>query len=178
MSETNDKPRQEQVECPPARDPAVNMFILAGILLAFGFWCFYEAFILGKYPYPKGPEPTVNDLFGYYLNNWGGIILPLGGLVPLALGIRFLRRVLVADADGIRMPGKPTVAWKDVKRLDATDLAKKGIIRLDFGQAKPLVLDSWRLKNFKNLVAFVEKHVPADAIDAGQAPKADTGPDA
>jgi len=176
MSETNDTPRQDRVECPPARDPAVRLFIMAGMLLAFGLWCYYEAFVLGKFKLP--PEPGINDLFGYYLNHWGTVVLPLGGLVPLVMGIRFLRRVLVADAEGIRMPGSPAITWKDVKRLDATDLAGKGFLRLDYGQAKPLVLDSWKLQNFKALVAFIEKHVPANAIDAGQTPRADRGPDA
>jgi hypothetical protein len=176
MNQTNDTARQERVECPPARDPAVRLFIFAGMLMAFGLWCYYEAFVLGKYKLP--PKPGVNDLFGYYLNHWGTVILPLGGLVPLALGIRFLRRVLVADGEGIRYAGSPAVAWKDVKRLDATDLAGKGILRLDCGRTKPLVLDSWKLQNFKALVAFVEQHVPADSIDAGQAPRAGRGPGA
>ncbi len=168
MSQTSDTPPQERVECPAARDPAVRLFIMAGMLLVFGLWCFYDHFIIGHYPYPTGDQANdVNLLAKHYFNRIGGIVLPLGGLIPLFLGIRFLRRVLVADAEGIHMPGSPTVAWKDVKRLDATDLAGKGIIRLDCGRAKPLVLDSWKLQNFKSLVAFVEKHVPADAIDAG-----------
>jgi len=176
MSETNHTPRQDRVECPPARDPAVRLFIMTGMLLVFGLWCFYDHYIVGHYQYPK--DGNVNDAARYYFNHWGGIILPLGGLVPLALGIRFLRRVLVADAEGIRVPGSPAIAWKDVKRLDATDLAGKGFLRLDYGQAKPLVLDSWKLQNFKAMVAFIEKHVPADAIDAGLAPRADSAPDA
>ena len=165
MSEPNDTPSQERVECPPTRDPAVNYFIGAGMLLVFGLWCFYDHYIMGHYQYP--PDGDVNKLAKYYFNHFGGIVLPLGGLIPLVLGIRILRRVLVADAEGIRYPGYPAVAWKDVKKLDAADLAGKGILRLDYGQAKPLVLDSWRLQNFKTLVAFVETHVPASAIDAG-----------
>ncbi len=173
MSEKNDTPRQERIECPPARDPAVRLFIMAGMLLVFGLWCFYDHYIMGHYQYP--PDGDVNKLAKYYFNHFGGIILPLGGLIPLIMGIRFLRRILVADAEGLRYPGNPAIAWKDVKRLDATDLAGKGILRLDCGQAKPLVLDSWKLQNFKALVAFVERHVPADSIDAGQAPRADRG---
>jgi len=175
MSETSDTPRQERVECPPARDPAVRLFILAGMLLVFGLWCFYDAYVMGAYPYPTNGD--INLLAKHYFNHVGGIILPLGGLVPMIMGIRFLRRILVADAEGIRYPGGPAVAWKDVTRLDATDLANKGFLRLEYGDVKPLVLDSWKLQNFKALVAFIETHVPADAIDVGQAPTADAGPD-
>jgi len=178
MSETNHTPRQDRVECPPARDPAVRLFIPAGMLLVFGLWCFFDAYVNVKDAYPYPTDGDVNKLAKYYFNHVGGIVLPLGGLVPLVMGIRFLRRVLVADAEGIRVPGSPAIAWKDVKRLDATDLAGKGFLRLDYGQAKPLVLDSWKLQNFKAMVAFIEKHVPADAIDAGQTPRADSAPDA
>jgi hypothetical protein len=176
MSETNHTPRQDRVECPPARDPAVRLFIIAAMFIGFGLYCFWDAYILGKYPYPNNGD--VNLAFKHYFNHGGGIVFPLAGLVPLVMGIRFLRRVLVADAEGIRVPGSPAIAWKDVKHLDATDLAGKGFLRLDYGQAKPLVLDSWKLQNFKALVAFIEKHVPADAIDAGQTPRADSAPDA
>lgn len=163
MSETTDTPQPERIECPPARDPAVRLFIMAGMLLLFGLWCFYDAYIKGAYPYP--PDGDVNKLAKYYFNHVGGIALPLAGLVPLVLGLRFLKRIVVADAESISVPGTPAVAWKDIKRLDATDLPGKGILRLEYGQDKPLVLDSWKLQNFKKLVAFVEHHVPAEAIE-------------
>ena len=162
MSETNDTAPIERIECPPARDPAVRLFIIAGMLLAFGLWCFYDAYIKGSYPYPK--DGNVNDLAKYYFNHWGGIILPAGGLIPLIMGLLFLRRKLVADAKGIQAPGRPQIAWTSVKKLDASDLAGKGVLRIEYGGVKPLVLDSWKMQNFKALVAFVESHVPADAI--------------
>jgi hypothetical protein len=173
MSETTDMPQPERIECPPARDPAVRLFIMAGMLLLFGLWCFYDAFIAGNYPKPT--DNDINDLAKHYFNHVGGIALPLAGLVPLVLGLRFLKRILIADAETIRVPGAPTVAWKDVKRLDATDLAGKGILRLEYGKDKPLVLDSWKLQNFKNLVAFVEHHVPAEAIAGAKTTKSTPG---
>ncbi len=142
---------------------------MAGMLLLFGLWCFYDAFIKGAYPYP--PDENINDLAKYYFNHVGGIALPLAGLVPLVLGLRFLRRIVVADAETIRVPGTPAVAWKDVNRLDATDLPGKGILRLEYGAAKPLVLDSWKLQNFKTLVAFIERHVPAEAVEGAKPTK-------
>ena len=166
MNETNETSPPQRVECPPSREPAVRLFIIAGMLLAFGLWCAYEYYILGEYHLPTDTEPTVNDYAGYVFNAWGGVVLPLAGLVPLAMGILFLRRKLVADAEGITPPGGSKIAWSDVTKLDASDLAGKGILRLEHGADKPLVLDSWKLQNFKALVAFVETHVPAEAVQA------------
>ena len=177
MNETTDTPQPDHVECPPTRDPAVRLFIMAGMLLIFGLWCFYDAYVKYPDPYPYPTDGDINKLAKHYFNHVGGIALPLAGLVPLVLGLRFLRRVLVADAEGIRVPGAPDVAWKDVKRLDATDLPGKGILRLEYGADKPLVLDSWKLQKFKALVAFVEHHVPAEAIETVQPPKAEGGTD-
>jgi len=147
---------------------------MAGMLLIFGLWCFYDAYVMGHYPMPT--DGDINKLAKHYFNHVGGIALPLAGLVPLVLGLRILKRTLVADAEGIRVPGSPPVAWKDVKRLDAADLPGKGILRLEYGAAKPLVLDSWKLQNFKALVAFVEFRVPAEATETRQPPKAGAGP--
>ena len=168
MNETNDAPQSERIECPPARDPAVRLFIIAAMLLLFGGWCFYEHYIAGNYQKPTDPDASVNLWAGYFLNAWGAIVFTLGGLIPLFLGIRFLRRIVVADARGINYPGQGDLAWKDVKKLDADDLADKGILRLEYGSDKTLVLDSWKLQNFKALVAFVESHVPAEAVETRQ----------
>ncbi len=170
MSETNDTPRPERIECPAAKDPAVRSFIFAGMLLAFGAWCFYGHCILGQYQRPD--DSDINAWFGYVLNAGGAIVFPLVGLVPLFLGLRFLRRKLVADAEKICVPGSPAVAWKDITRLDATDLPEKGVLRLEYGTAEPLTLDKWKIQNFKSLVAFVESHVPPEAMESGKTPKA------
>ena len=44
-------------------------------------------------------------------------------------------------------------------------LQSKNILKLHHGGAKPLTLDSWKLDNFKAMVAFVEQHVPPEAIE-------------
>jgi len=161
MNETNEIPQAERVECPPSREPAVRLFIIAGMLLAFGAWCFYDHYVKGHYQYPE--DGATGGVVAYYFNHWGGILLPIAGLIPLVMGLLFLRRRLIADAEGITPAGGSKIAWQSVKKLDASDLAGKGILRLECGSDKPLVLDSWKLQNFKALVAFVEAHVPADA---------------
>jgi hypothetical protein len=141
------------------------------MLLAFGVYCFLDAFIWDKYPKPV--DGNLSDLAGYYFNHGGGIILPLAGLVPLGMAIAFLRRRLVADAEGIGYAGRAKVRWDSVTRLDATELQNKGMLHLHHGAAKPMALDSWKLTNFKALVAFIEQHVPPEAIDIADPPATD-----
>ena len=164
MNETDQPTPTDRVECLASLDPAVNKLIIAGMLLLFGAWCFWDAFIAGKYPYPE--DGDVNKIATYYFNRVGGTAFPVGGLIALALALKHLRQKLVATADGVGYEGKPPVAWETVTRLDAADLAGKGILRLHHGPDEPFVLDSWKLKNFKALVAFVEQHVPPNAIEA------------
>ena len=166
--------RDDRVECTAARDPAVRLFILAGMMLVFGIWCFVDAFVKGKYPMPE--DGNLNDAMTHYFNHVGGIVLPLAGLVPLIWAILFLRRKLVADADGIGYAGKTPLAWPAITQLDASLLQDKGIIKLHRDRGRPLVLDSWKLNNFKALVAFVERHTPDEARQAIAPPEA-VGPD-
>lgn len=145
-----------RVECPAAKDPAVRLFILAAVLIAGGLWCFLDGYVRGL---PKKRE-TINEQATYYLNHVGGIVFPLAGLVPLAWGVVFLRRKLVADEEGIGFLGKAKVPWSAVRSLDTSRLAGKGILTLRHdhgGQDGRLVLDGWKLQNFRELVALVEK---------------------
>lgn len=159
MTETS---QSDRVVSPPAKDPAVRLFIVAAMLLGFGIWCFLDAYVQGKYPRPENGA-DFNAWADYYFNHVGGIVLPLAGLVPLLLALRFLRRPVIADAEGLGYKGGRKIRWEEVGRLDATDLAKKGILRLHYGPEKPLVLDSWKLTNFKALVDYVDSHVPDSA---------------
>ncbi len=163
MSQEPTPDAAQRVECPPAKDPAVRLFIVAGMLLAFGAWCFYDSFF-GSYRTPASDE--FNDVAAWWFNRICAIALPIAGIIPLAMGLRFLTRRLVADAEGIGYERGTKVPWAEVTRLDATDLPAKGILRLEHGTTKPMVLDAWKLQNFKAMVAFVEAHVPADAIEA------------
>lgn len=175
MNETASSPQMDLVECPPARDPAVRLFIFAAMLLAFGIYCFIDTYIRDKYPKPL--DNNLSDWGGYYFNHGGSFVFPLAGLVPLWLAIAYLRRKLVADAEGIGYHGRPKVRWETVTRLDATDLQHDGKLALHYGAAKPMKLDSWKLTNFKALVAFIEQHVPPDAIDAADPPATGDNPE-
>jgi len=159
-----------RVECPAARDPAVRMFIFAFILIGFGVWCFYDAYVLGRYGLTDNMD--VNAWAGFLLNRVGGIALPLVGLIPLAIGIAQLRRSLVADAEGIGYVGKAKIPWSAVRALGSEQLASKGVLQLRYdagGQEKVLTLDGWKLQNFRDLVLLLESKVaPADGSAADE----------
>ena len=88
------------------------------------------------------------------------------GVLLVIVGIRMLRRVLVADSAGIGYLGKDKLPWDQIDKLDASQFKNKGILILLAGEGartRRLKLDSWKLKNFRDLVAFVEAHVPSAA---------------
>ena len=152
-----DKQTPSRVECPATKDPAVRVFIMAAMALAFGLWCAYDAYVLDKYPYGE----AVNEMASWAFNHFLPVVLVPVGLILLVKGVLMLRRVLVADAEGIGYVGKSKIAWGEVTELDASDLADKKILRLS-GTDRTLVLDSWKLQNFPQLVAVVEAHVPRE----------------
>jgi len=170
MSDTSEPPQDDRVECPAARDPAVRLFIFAAMMLGFGAWTIYDHYYKGEYAYPEKYE--LGKYLGYLFNHYGPYVLVPLGLIAVFLAIRHLRRVLVADAEGIGYAGGARVGWDEITSLDASLLKDKGILRLHYGTGGTLTLDSWKLKNFKAMVAYVEKHVPAatSAPDEGEEP--------
>ncbi len=160
MNQTNDRPTSNRVECPPSKDPPVRLFILAAMLIGFGIYCFVDAYIRDKYPY-KPISEDFSAWCNWALNHYGAFVFTIAGLVPLVWGIAFLRRLLVADEEGIGYEGKQKITWDKVQQLDASRLKAKGILYLYYDDHK-LKLDSWKLKNFRNLVAWVENHVPQE----------------
>lgn len=158
MEENNASPASPpEVVCLPARDPAVRTFILAAMLIGFGVWCWSD----------RRETPAnwndLNKVASYLLNNYGPfLLLPLGMFFG-AKGILLLRRRLVADADGIGYAGGEKIRWDEITTVDASQLASKGILYLLHKRGK-LTLDGWHLQNFKQLVAFVESHVPQGSI--------------
>ncbi|MBS3734008.1 MAG: hypothetical protein KGY99_03690 [Phycisphaerae bacterium] len=147
-----------KITCPATKDPAVRLFIGAAMMIGFGVWCWTD---LGSFPKPDVPFSikSINPWSGYLFNHIGAyVLLPLG-LVPLLWGIVFLRRRLVADEEGVGYAGREKIAWRQIETVDATKLKDKGILVLHAGKRK-LKLDSWKLQNFKELVAFVETHAP------------------
>jgi len=164
MSE--DKQDQEvprRVECRAAKDPAVRLFIFAAMLIGIGFWFFLDAYVWKKYP-AEGIE-NINDAFTYYLNHIGGIAFPILGLIPLVWGMIFLRRRLIADEEGIGYAGGQKIPWSEIRALDSSKLASKGILYLKYdsgGKQGTLKLDSWKLQGFRELVALVESKAVAE----------------
>jgi hypothetical protein len=157
----SDTQQTHSVECPATRDPAVRLFIVAAMFLGFGIYTIYDHYVLGNYPYPRPYE--LNPYLKYLFNHYIPYVLMPPGAFALVWGIRFLLRRLVADAEGIGYVGGTKVRWSDVTELDASILKSKQILCLRHGGGRKLVLDAWKLENFRDLVAVVEAHVPATA---------------
>ena len=158
MNASSEGTEIQHVECPPAKDPAVRWFILVAMMLGYSFWC-----ISDRRPLPKAwVMDHVNDAAGYLFNNWGPVVLIPIGIIALVLGIRHLTRKLIANAQGLGYAGKKPILWNQFTRLDTARLQGKGILDLYYGQGQKLTLDSWKLQNFRELVALVEKMLPQD----------------
>jgi len=151
------------VKCAASKDPAVRLFILGGMLIAFGAWCFNDAFLAGKYDLPEAPK--INDLLTYWFNHGGAVAFPVLGIIPLAMGVLSLRRKVVADAEGIGYVGKAAILWSAVTKMDTSRWKSKGILVLHASDGRKFTLDEWKLdkRNFRDLIAMVERHVaPAE----------------
>ena len=174
MEEMQGQPTQAEVtevECRPTKDPAVRWFIFAALMIGFATWCFIDRH---KHPRPEAWDMKhVNEAAGYLFNNIIGpyIFFP-AGLIIVIFAIRSLTRRLTADEEGIGYAGKAKVAWNDITGLDASELGSKQILRLRHGRDEVLTLDAYKLKNFRDLVAFIEAKVP----EAAQ-PQADASPE-
>lgn len=160
--EANSQEIPASVECPAAKDPAVRMFILAAMMIGIGVWCLLD---MHNYPY-KSISEDVNVFLRYAFNHYSPIVLlPLGLLAGLKAAMG-LRRRLVADGEGIGYVGKQKISWSAVKSLDSAKLASKGILNITYDTGageRTLVLDSWKLQNFRDLVRLVESKLPPDA---------------
>ena len=162
MNEITEAPKDLSgpIQCPATKDPIIRLMIFMGMCVAFTIWCFID---MPKTPY----APFTEDInkFGY----WAANHIPPFFLIPLTIIllvtiIKKKRRVLIADDDGIGYAGKEKIAWSDVTKLDASQLKAKGILLVHYGDEKMLKLDSWRLQNFRDMVAFAESKIPAEKI--------------
>jgi len=163
MTESTNPPTPERVECSAAKDPAIRKLIMSALLLGFGLYCFYEAYILDLYPYPSG-SGNINELMGWAFNRvLGPFVFIPAGLAILAWTIWSLRLKLVADSEGIGYEGGRKTSWDQITELDASRI-EKGWLFLHVGTDRKITLDSWKLQNFKQLVAFVESVIPDDII--------------
>jgi len=123
-----------------------------------GVWCFLDR---GNYPYAPF-DKDINKWSGWAFNHGMAIIGPVIGLIVFAWVIMFLRRKLVADAEGIGYVGRKKIPWSAVDELDAAELKDKGILYLRHSDGKTMKLDGWKLTDFRELVALAEKNVPAE----------------
>ena len=157
MNDKTEGPRTTRVICPSVRDLVVRPLILAVGLVGFGIWC---AFDQQEYaPFDK----DMNTWLTWAMNYYGQFAFTALGMIPLYFAVRAMRRRLVADETGVGFQGKETVAWSSVTGLDASELKGKQILYLLHGQGQRYTLDGFDLRNFAELVAFVEDHVPQAA---------------
>ncbi len=157
---TQERDVPTRVECPAAKDPAVRLFIFAAMLIAAGVWCFVDGYVRGL----PAKHETINEIATFYFNHVGGILFPLAGLAFLVWGIVFLRRRLLADEEGIGYVGKEKIPWSAFSSVDSSKLASKGVLRLRYesgGLQGTLVLDGWKLQNYRQLVTLVDQKVSA-----------------
>ena len=172
MSETADGQPVTRVECRASNEPFVRQLIIVAMILGGAVWIHLDPSENGHAWKPGDLNNNLSFLYNYYLPC---VLAPLG----LAfLGWVFFQhsRRLVADEKGIGFAGKEQIAWGRVTRIDAALLASKGLLTLHYVQDGPagqensgnaektLKLDSYKFHNFRDLVAFAERHVPADKI--------------
>ncbi len=159
----------ESVSCPAALEPPIKRWLIPAIaLLGVGVWCLNDAGTI------KEPQEWslkhANDVANYVFNHWGPyVFLPIGALLAIGGWLK-AKKMLQADSEGIGYAGRIKTAWSKITKLDASRLSN-GYLKLVFDDDNTLLLDSWRLKNFKEMVAFIETHVPEGILPAGKAPE-------
>ena len=155
MNDTPESAEIQKLECPPNTEPAVRWFIFAAMTIGFSIWCFTD-----RRPLPEAWDlEHINQVSAYLLNNWSPAVLAPVGLIALFMGARQWTRKLVADGEGIEY-GPISLAWADVKTLDATQLKDKQILCLHLADGRKVTLEAWKLKNFRELVAMVDRQLP------------------
>ncbi len=164
MNDTSDQNQISTVECAPTTEPAVRWFIFAAMMLGFAIYCWLDR---GNYPAPEAWDiDHINEAAKYLLNTWGPVVFAPLGFIALALAGLHLKSRLIADDEGIGYACKRKHGWDQVKKLDVSELKNKGILYLTLDDGSEMKLDSWKLQNFRDLVALIEKKVPHAA--AGQ----------
>jgi len=157
------------VKAAPSKDPAVRLLIVAAMALGFGLYCVYHAYLdndpesIEKYRH-LAPDADINAAATYWFNLIGGYVLPVIGLIFLGLSVRQMRRKLSMDEAGIHA-GAETVAWSDIREVDAAEMKKKDLLYVLHGNGK-LKLDGylWQKTDFQKMVALIEQRVPAEKI--------------
>ena len=171
MSEAAAEQPVTRVECPASNDLFMRRIIVAVLILGGAVWIFVD-------PSENGHNWKAGDINnnGYYLYNYCLPYLLAGaGLLLLGRALLDHSRRLGADEQGIGFAGKEQIAWGRLTRVDATLLVSKGLLILHYqdgpaGQGgqdqgeKALKLDSYSFRNFRDMVALIERQVPAEKI--------------
>jgi hypothetical protein len=157
----SDSTSPQRVECRASREPAVRKIIVAAMLMGMAAVCFADR---NNWPRPEANEwnwDNPSKVAGYVANNWGPwLMFPLGVAI-LAWALLGLRRKLLADESGIGYVGGRKIAWSQVDQLDARKLQSKGFVVLR-AAGRRMVLDSYHLTNFREMMSLVERQVPAE----------------
>ncbi len=145
----------EAVECLAAKDPPFRLLLVTIMLLGFGVYSYWDAYYAVD---DKGEKKyTVEKSAGdYYFNVVCGYLFPPLGIAAGAWGAHMLRRRFVADQEGLGFEGKDIVPWGDVVKLVKRD---RGLLDVHYktdGSKGKLTLDSWKLKNYDDLILLVE----------------------
>jgi hypothetical protein len=175
MSQTNESPESargqnpvsripQRVESNATRDPAIRLGIAAVMLVGMGLWCLHDS---KKYDPPAVWDlKHINEASKYAFNTYGVFVFTPPGVVLGLWALRFLRRKLIADQDGIGYVGKEKIPWGNITKLDASQAKSKGILKLHYGDGKILTLDNWKLTNFRELISLVESKLPPEKMKA------------
>jgi len=154
MSDNPETTSPAKVQCTAAKDPAVRLFIIAAMAIGAAIWCWSD-----RRPYPEVWDfKHINDVAAYLLNNWGPFLFAPAAIVVALLAIRHLMLRAEANDEGITLRNK-TLRWPEITRIDASEL-KKGTVVLETSDGSQMKLHSWKLRNFKELIAFVESKLP------------------
>jgi hypothetical protein len=166
MSENAGDQPVTRVECRASNDPFVRKLIVIAMILGGAAWMIEDHYVAGNYWKRDDFNDNLSFLFNHYLPY---VLVPLGLLLLVRALLEHGRR-LVADEKGIGFAGKQPIAWDRIARIDAALLASKGLLILHYVQEgqdkieKTLKLDSYNFRNFRDVVALVERRVPAEKI--------------
>lgn len=172
MTETTGESQANRVECRATKDTAVRLFIVTAMLLALGIYCGYDGYYAKdekgneKYPY-AAPGEDINTWAKWGFNHYGPFVFIPAGLVLAFLAVRSLTTHIEANDTGIGYLGKDKIPWGQITSLDASKLKDKQILYLHHGDGGKMTLDAYKITHFKDLVAFVETHVPESAKPEG-----------
>ncbi len=154
----------QRVEAGATRDPAIRLGIAAVMLIGFGLWCWHDR---DRYdPPPAWDMKHINPASKYAFNAFGMYVFTPPGIVLGILTLRFLKRKLIADQEGIGYAGSKKIPWSSITKVDASEAKSKGILKLQHSGGKVLTLDNWKLTNFRELICLIESKLPPEKTKA------------